>query len=174
MFFPECIDDYVPSDAPVRAYDAFIEAMDLIQMGFQLDPHKVGCPQYNPKAMLKLLVYGYSYDVRSCRKLERACHYNISFMWLMGGLKPDFKTIAEFRRKNENVLKQIIKQCARLCVKLGLIEGNILFVDGSKMRANAGIANSWTKDRAVDALKNIDQRIDQLFAEVEAIDSSEA
>jgi transposase len=59
MFFPECIDDYVSADAPVRAYDAIIEAMNLNQMGFELDRHKVGCPQYDPKVMLKLLVYGF-------------------------------------------------------------------------------------------------------------------
>ena len=174
MFFPECIDDYVSADAPVRAYDAIIEAMNLNQMGFELDRHKVGCPQYDPKVMLKLLVYGYSYGVRSSRKLERACHYDTSFMWLTGGLKPDFKTIAEFRRKNKKALKCAIKECAHICIKLELIEGNILFIDGSKMRANAGIARSWTKAKAIDALKKIDHRIDLLLAEVEAVDAAEA
>lgn len=67
--FPQSIDEYIPEDAPVRAYDAFVEALDFKQMGVQLEPHKVGCPQYHPKAMLKLLVYGYSYGVRSSRKL---------------------------------------------------------------------------------------------------------
>jgi hypothetical protein len=86
--------------------------------------------------MLKLLVYGYSYGIRSSRKLERETHYNLSFIWLSGGLKPDFKTIAEFRRNNKAALANVLKQCARLCMKLGLIEGNTLFVDGSKIRAN--------------------------------------
>lgn len=124
--------------------------------------------------MLKLLVYGYSYGVRSSRKLERACHYNVSFMWLTGGLRPDFKTIAEFRRKNKKALKCTIKECAHICIKLELIEGNILFIDGSKMRANAGIARSWTEAKANDALKKIDHRIDLLLAEVEAVDTAEA
>ncbi len=74
VLFPACIDDYVGSDAPVRAYDAIIDALDLAAMGFDLNPHKVGSPQYDPRAMLKLLVYGYSYGVRSSRKLERECH----------------------------------------------------------------------------------------------------
>ena len=84
VLFPASIEDYVPAEAPVRVYDAIIEALDLESMGFEVDPHKVGCPQYNPMAMLKLLVYGCSYGVRSSRKLERECHNNISFIWLMG------------------------------------------------------------------------------------------
>ena len=100
--FPQSIDEYVPPDAPVRAYDAMIGKMDMQSMGFEIDPDKVGCPQYDPSAMLKLLVYGYAYGIRSSRKLERECNYNLSFIWLMSGLKPDHKTIAQFRRNNKN------------------------------------------------------------------------
>ena len=115
--FPQSIDEYIPEDAPVRAYDAFVEALGLEQIGIQLEPHKIGCPQYDPKVMLKLLVYGYSYGVRSSRKLEREANYNLSFIWLAGGLRPDHKTIAEFRRKNKSALRKVLKQCARLCIK---------------------------------------------------------
>ena len=82
--------------------------------------------------MLKLLIYGYSHGIRSSRKLERAVHHNVSFIWLTGGLKPDHKTIAEFRRKNKGPLKEVIKQCTRLCIKFNLIDGNTLFVDSTK------------------------------------------
>jgi len=88
-FLPPSIEEYVPADAPVRVYDALVEALDFQELGLELDPHKIGCPEYDPKAMLKLLVYGYSYGIRSSRKLEREVHYNLSFIWLMGGLKPD-------------------------------------------------------------------------------------
>ena len=100
VLFPSSVDDYVGKDDPVRAYDLIIDALDLAELGIELAPDKVGCPQYDPKAMLRLLVYGYSYGIRSSRKLERETHYNLSFMWLTGGLKPDHKTIAEFRRNN--------------------------------------------------------------------------
>jgi transposase len=171
--FPQSIDEYIPEDAPVRAYDAFVEALGLEQTGIQLEPHKVGCPQYDPKVMLKLLVYGYSYGVRSSRKLERETHYNLSFIWLTGGLKPDHKTIAEFRRRNRSALKKVLRQCARLCMELGLIEGNTLFVDGTKIRANASIKNTWTKERCKKHLKNIDKRIKQILSECESVDRSE-
>jgi transposase len=174
MLFPQSIDEYVPSDAPVRAYDVFVDALDLEALGIGLDPGKVGCPQYDPTVMLKLLLYGYSYGVRSSRKLERETHYNVSFMWLMGGLKPDFKTISEFRRNHKAALANVLKQCARLCLKLGLIEGNTLFTDGSKIRANAGIANTWDEDRCAKRLEKIDARIGEILNECEQADRDEA
>ena len=88
-----------------------------------MNPHKVGNSAYDPKTMLKLVVYGYSYGIKGSRKLERAAHENLGFIWLMGGLKPDHKTIAEFRRNNKETLKLVLRQCARMCIKLGLIEG---------------------------------------------------
>jgi len=170
---PPSIEEYVSPDDPVRAYDAFVEALDFNELGLVLDPHKVGCPQYYPKAMLKLLTYGYSYGFRSSRKLERAIYHNVSFMWLMGGLKPDHKTIAEFRRKNKAAIKNVLKGCARLCIKLNLIAGNTLFVDGSKIRANASIKNTWTKEKCQRALGKIDSRIEAILSECDAVDEYE-
>jgi transposase len=115
--------------------------------------------------MLKLLVYEYSYGTRSSRKLERACHHNLSFIWLTSGLKPDHKTIAEFRRKNKEALAKVLKQCAKICIQLNLIEGNTLFVDGTKIRANASIQNTWTKEKAQKALKHIDERISDILTQ---------
>ncbi len=171
--FPQSIDEYIPQDAPVRAYDVFVDSLDFNELGIELEPHKVGCPQYDPKIMLKLLLYGYSYGVRSSRKLEREAHYNLSFIWLTGGLKPDHKTIAEFRKNNKVSLRKVLKQCARLCVKLDLIEGNTLFVDGTKIRANASIKNSWTKERCNRHLKKIDKRIKEILSECDAADRKE-
>jgi len=174
ILFPQSIDEYIPQDAAVRAYDAIVDKMDLQSMGFEIDPDKVGCPQYDPKIMLKLLVYGYSYGVRSSRKLERECHYNLSFIWLTAGLKPDHKTIAQFRRENKNALQKVIKQCAGICVELDLLDGNILFIDGSRMRANASIDRTITKQKALKTLKHIDQRISSMLSECEQTDSEES
>src|SRR5512137_2954685 len=113
---PQSIEDYVPAEHPVRVYDAFVEALDFGSLGIELDEEQVGNSEYDPRAMLKLLVYGYSYGVRSSRKLERETHDNLSFVWLMGGLRPDHKTIAEFRRQNRKALKEVLRQCARMCL----------------------------------------------------------
>jgi transposase len=147
QLFPACIEEYISPEDPVRAYDAFVEQVDFAQLGIKLNEHQVGPPEFDPRAMVKLLVYGYSYGIRSSRKLERATHHNVSFIWLMGGLKPDHKTIARFRRDNAAALKNILRQCAQVCLRLGLIAGNTPFVDGTKIRANASMKHTWTADR---------------------------
>lgn len=199
QLLPPSIEEYVSVNDPVRAYDAFVDALDFEELGIVWDEHKVGNSTYDPKAMLKLLVYGYSYGHRSSRRLERAVHHNVSFMWLMGNLKPDHKTIANFRKNNKSVLKKVLQQsfdfaqdsepvelCARLCIKLDLIEGNTLFVDSSKIRANASILrftqdgersrtikNTWTEDKCNRYLKHIDEHIESILAECEAVDERE-
>jgi len=171
--FPPTLEQLVQQDAPVRVYNAFVDSMDIPSLGIKWEPDRVGNPAYDPKAMLKLLVYGYSYGIRSSRKLERACYDNVSFMWLVGGLTPDHKTISEFRRKNKGAVKKVLTQSARVCIKIGLIDGNVLFVDGSKIRANASIAKSWTRERAIKALVDIDGRVEKLLADCEAVDVEE-
>jgi len=171
--FPANIEDYVSPNDPVRAYDAFVEALDFNELRIKLDENQVGNPEYDPKAMVKLLTFGYSYGTRSSRKLERAVYHNIAFIWLVGGLKPDHKTIAEFRRKNKPALKNILRQCARLCIELGLIAGNTLFADGTKIRANASIKNTWTKEKCEKYLQDIDQHIESILSECDALDDEE-
>src|SRR4030043_823486 len=171
--FPQSIEDYVAANGPVRAYDAFVEALDFNALGIEIDPNQVGNSEYDPKAMLKLFVYGYSYGIKTSRKLERETHHNLSFIWLMGGLKPDHKTIAEFRRKNKGALKNVLRQCARMCLKLDLIAGNVLFVDGSKIRANASRAQTHDQAYYEQHLSEIDRRIEQLVEECEKIDELE-
>ena len=171
--FPPSVEDYVPKDAAVRAYDAMVEALDFKELGIEIEPNAVGNPQYDPKAMLKLHIYGIAYGIRSSRKLEREAHYNISFIWLIKQLKPDHKTIAEFRRKNKKALQNVLKQCARMCLKLELLEGNTLFVDGSKIRASASIKNEWTKERCEKVLKKADENIDSILRECEDTDLRE-
>lgn len=171
--FPQSIEDYVAPSDPVRAYDAFVEALDFNTLGIEIDPNQVGNSEYDPKAMLKLYVYGYSYGIKTSRKLERETHHNLSFIWLMGGLKPDHKTIAEFRRKNKGALKKVLRQCARMCLKLDLIAGNVLFRDGAKIRANASRAQTHDQAYYEQNLSEIDCRIEELVEECEKIDETE-
>ena len=170
---PRSIEDYVGSDNPVRAYDIFVEALNFHELGIEINPAKVGNSEYEPRSMFKLLVYGYSYGVKSSRKLERECYHNLAFIWLMGGLRPDHKTIAEFRRNNKKALQKVLQQCARMCIKLNLIGGNILFVDGTKIRANAGRHRSHDRAYYEKRLAEIDSRIAQLLIECETADQSE-
>ena len=171
---PPSIEDYVAEDDVVRAYDAFVDLLNWGELYFTMPDSNMGRPKYDPKSMLKLLLYSYSYGIRSSRKIERACYHNLSFIWLTGGLKPDHKTIAEFRRNNKKPLKNVFKQCVRFCLKCDLIEGNVLFVDGTKIRANASIKNTYTNEKCTKMLSKIDKRIDELLAECETIDQQES
>jgi transposase len=157
---PPVIEEYVAQDDPVRAYDAIIEAMDTDKLGLVIERNQVGNPAYDPKTMLKLLVYGYSYGWHSSRKLERACHHNLSFIWLMGGLKPDHKTIANFRKDNKGVIREVLKQTARICLRIDLIEGNCLFSDSTKVRGAASISETRT-------LKGWEQKLEARYASEE-------
>lgn len=172
-FLPKSIEEYVGEDDPVRVYDAFVDQLDFKKLNIRISLNSNGHPLYDPKAMLKLVLYGYSYGTRSSRKLEKATYHNLSFIWLMGGLKPDHKTISRFRKNNLVTIKDLLKQCARLCLELNLIEGNTLFVDGSKIRGNASIKNTWTKEKCERALEHIDENIKEILKECQREDKKE-
>lgn len=173
MLFPPSIEEYIASDDPVRVYDAFVDQLDLAALGIHLNAQQVGAPEYDPRAMLKLLVYGYAYGIRSSRKLERAVHHNLSFIWLVGGLKPDHKTIARFRRDHREALKAVLKHGVRVCLKLNLISGNTLFVDGTRLAANASLRHGWTRKQWEGLLRETDRRIEAILVESEATDLAE-
>src|SRR6187399_895203 len=98
---PEYLDDYIAEDNPVRAVDAFVDELDLKQLGFAgADPAATGRPAYHPAVLLKLYIYGYLNRIPSSRRLERETQRNVELMWLTGRLAPDFKTIADFRKNN--------------------------------------------------------------------------
>jgi len=173
QLLPPSIEQYVTSDDPVRVYDVFVESLNVDALGINTQCDREGNPAYDPRSMLKLLVYSYSYGVRSSRKIEREVNHNLSFMWLMGGLRPDHKTIAEFRRKNKEALRQVLRQCTHLCYKLNLIAGNILFVDGSKIRGNSALKNSWNLDKCDRVLEKAEKKIEEILREAEALDAEE-
>src|SRR5215204_3789204 len=97
--FPECLDDWIDEDNPVRVIDAFVDAIDLAELEFDgVVPEATGRPAYHPALLLKLYIYGYLNRVQSSRRLEREAARNVELMWLTGRLVPDHKTIADFRK----------------------------------------------------------------------------
>ncbi len=165
MLLPRYIEDFVKEDNVVRVYDEIINSYTNEELGLLYDENQVGNSRYNPKVMMKLLVYSYSYGIRSSRKIERALHDNMSFIWLAEGLEPDYKTISEFRRNNEIAMKKVLKLVVRLCMRLDLIRGNYLFVDGTKIKGNASMEKSWTKKKIKRYFKKLDERIDGILNE---------
>ena len=105
--FPERLDEAIEADNPVRVVDAFVDALDLAEIGFDVEPEATGRPGYHPATLLKIYLYGYLNQVQSSRRLERECQRNIEVMWLVGQLTPDFKTIADFRRNNGPAIRKV-------------------------------------------------------------------
>lgn len=170
---PRSIDEYVGEDDPVRVYDAFVSELNFQDLGISLDPYQGGPDEYDPKTMLKIIVYGYANSVRSSRKLERACHRDISFIWLTGGLAPDYRTIARFRKEHSDAIRQILREVVRLCIKWDLIEGNALFIDSTVLEANASIRKTFTPKNSKERLTRLDAHIDRLLKETEQLDKSD-
>jgi transposase len=127
----------LPEDAEVRAIDAIVEKMEISSMDFTYSETKeTGRKPYSPVDMFKLYAYSYFNGIRSSRKIERECYRNIEIMWLINGLKPDFKTIADFRKNNKQPIKQAFHKFSMICDELGLVGKEIVAVDGSKFRAS--------------------------------------
>ena len=108
---PECLDDFVPEDNPVRVVEAFVDTLPLEKLGFSgVVPQVTGRPAYHPAVMLKIYLYGYLNRVHSSRRLERECQRNVELMWLTGRLAPDFKTIANFRKDNGVGIRHVCRE----------------------------------------------------------------
>ena len=129
---PECLDDFIAEDNPVRVVDAFVQELDLTALGFKgTMPASTGRPSYDPAVLLKIYIYGYLNRVQSSRRLERECQRNIELMWLTGRLAPDFKTIADFRHDNPAGIRNVFRHFVSICRQLKLLSQGVVAVDGS-------------------------------------------
>lgn len=132
----ECLDDFVAEDNPVRVIKAFIDELDLAELGFDgTQAAATGRPGYHPSVLLKIYLYGYINRIQSSRRLEREAQRNIELMWLTGRLAPDVKTIADFRRDNKPGIRNTCRRFIELCRQLKLFTQAVVAVDGSKFKA---------------------------------------
>lgn len=174
ILFPETLEEYVSPENPVRFIDAFVAKLDMAELGFERAvPAREGAPGYDPRDLLKLFIYGYLNKTRSSRRLERETHRNLEVIWLMRRLRPDHKSIAEFRRKHPKALKQVGKEFVLLCRTLDLFSAQLVFIDGSKFRAVNGKDRNFTVPKLQILLSRIDANIQQYLASVEAQDAEE-
>jgi len=155
---PMSFDETIGEDNPVRVIDAFVEMLDNNTLHCKYsEPKSTGRRPYNPKDMLKLYVYGYFYGIRTSRKLEKECIRNIEIMWLINKLTPDFKTIADFRKDNKEVVISMFKEFGLFCNELNLIGKEMVAIDGSKFRACNGRRKNFTKRKIEKMLEHYEQ-----------------
>ena len=161
LLLPEAVDDYVGSDNPVRFIDAFVDGLDLAAAGFlRVEAKAMGRPGYAPGDLLKLYIYGYLNRVRSSRRLERECHRNIEVIWLLRTLKPDFKTIADFRRDNRAAFRAVFRQFVLLCRRLDLYGRELLAVDGTRIKAVNNKDRNFTRSSLREFIRRADERLE--------------
>ena len=175
LLFPEAIDDYVGPDNPVRFIDAFVDGLDLAAAGFaRVAPEKTGRPGYAPGDLLKLYIYGYLNRVRSSRRLEAECHRNVEVIWLLRTLKPDFKTIADFRADNRKAFRAVFRRFVVLCRELDLFGRELLGVDGTRIKAVNNKDRNYTKNSLEKFIKNVDERLDEYLKRLDEGDATES
>jgi transposase len=171
---PDCLDDYVSDENPVRVIEAFVESLDLTSLGFMHStPNKVGRPPYNPSDLLKLYIYGYLNRLRSSRRLEREAHINLELIWLLRDLKPDYRTIARYRRDHALVLKGVFRAFVDLCSSLNLYGRELIAIDGSKFKAVNSKDRNFSATKLKDRIKRIDKNIEDYLQALEESDTNE-
>ena len=169
--FPAHLEDFVDEDNPVRAVDAFVDALDLRELGFAaVDPSATGRPGYHPAMLLKLYIYGYLNRIPSSRRLEREAVRNVELMWLTGRLAPDHKTIADFRKDHGAAIQKVCAQFVILCRELGLFSKAIVAVDGSKFKAVNSRDHNFTANKVAKRIEQAQINISRYLVALERAD----
>jgi transposase len=168
------LSDGIGANHPVRFIDAFVDKIDLLQIGFKLKPIKEeGRPSFEPKVFLKLYLYGYLNGVRSSRKLERECRCNVEVHWLLGKLVPNYHSIADFRKDHPLALKALFRLYVLFLKDLDLIGGEVVAIDGTKFRASNSKKNNYSPKKLERHLAYIEEKTAEYLSQLEEQDATE-
>jgi transposase len=175
VLFPERLDEWITEDNPVRVVDAFVEELDLAELGFgRAEPADTGRPAYHPATLLKIYIYGYLNRVQSSRRLEREAQRNVELIWLTGRLMPDFKTIADFRKDNGEAIRKVCRQFVELSRRVGLFSEAMVAVDGSKFKAVNARDKNFTQHKIDVRLKHLEESIERYLVDLDRADREPA
>ncbi len=172
LLLPERLEDYVGDDNPVRFIEAFVDRLEMGDCGFERSAANArGRPSYDPRDLLKLYLYGYMNRTRSSRMLERACHVNLEAIWLMRKLRPDHKTIAEFRRRNPKAFKAVFRKFVLLSRNLGLLGGDLVAIDGTKLKGVNSPRKNLTRSKLQRMIRDADARLEDYLRRMDDQDA---
>jgi transposase len=171
---PECLEDWIDKDNPVRAIDAFVDTLDLAELGFEgVEPAETGRPSYHPSILLKLYVYGYLNRVQSSRRLEREAGRNVEMMWLLGRLVPDHKTVADFRKDNGRSIRKVCTRFIELCREMGLLAKASVAIDGSKFKAVNNRDRNFTRAKVERRRAQLEESVARYLSQLDTADRQE-
>jgi transposase len=175
FLLPKTIEEYVEPDTPVRFIDAYVNTLDMEKLGFtHSTPQELGRPSYNPKDLCKLYLYGGLNHIRSSRKLERESKTNLECIWLLKGLTPDFKTIADFRKDNPLAIGALFKQFVSFLKELSLYGAKQVAIDGTKLRAVNANDKAFNQKALAKRIKVMEKSVKHYLEELDAADEQEA
>jgi transposase len=171
---PECLDDWIGEDNPVRVIDAFVDAANLIELGFAgVEPEATGRPSYHPSVLLKLYIYGYLNRVQSSRRLEREAGRNFEVMWLLARLIPDHKTVADFRKDNGSAIRKVCARFVELCREMGLLATASVAIDGSKFKAVNNRDKNFTRAKVERRRAQLEESVARYLSQLDTADRQE-
>jgi transposase len=160
QMFMFSLESSIASDSFARVVDAFVDSIDLKSFGFShVECHEEGRPPYHPSVLMKLYLYGYHHGIRTSRKLEREAQTNFECMWLLTGLRPRYKTIADFRKNHSKAFREVFRRFVYLLKQWDLVEGETIAIDSFKIRANNSLKNNFNENKLKRHLEYIDARI---------------
>jgi len=172
--FPECLEDWIHEDNPVRVIDVFVDELDLGELGFGgVDPEATGRPSYHPSMLVKLYIYGYLNRVQSSRRLEHEAGRNVEVMWLTRRLAPDHKTIADFRKDNGRAIRQVCARFVALCRTMGLLTEASVAIDGSKFKAVNNRDKNFTRAKMDRRMAQIEESVARYLQQLDTADRQE-
>jgi len=172
--FPECLDDWIDEDNPVRVIDAFVDRLDLAELGFDgVEPAETGRPAYHPSVLLKLYVYGYLNRVQSSRRLEREAGRNVEVMWLLGHLVPDHKTVADFRKDCGRAIRKVCARFVELCREMDLLVKASVAIDGSKFKAVNNRDRNFTRAKVERRRAQLEESVARYLSQLDTADRQE-
>jgi len=173
LLLPPSLDEWLSADHLARFIaDLVDEHLDLSRIHAAYTEGR-GAPPYDPRLMVRVLLYGYTTGVRSSRKLEAACVDVVAFRWLAAGTAPDYRSIARFRKRHLSALGHLFVQALALCRAAGMVRLGRVALDGTKLRANASRRKAMSYARMSEKEKILAQEVSALLAEAEAIDAAE-
>lgn len=162
------LDEMIDKENPVRAIDAFAESLCLSDMGIkEYEKHNPGQQPYERKDLLKLFIYGYFNKIRSSRALETECKRNIELMWLVNGIRPDHGTISLFLKENRKSFKKVMRTFTCLLKGWGLIDGELIAIDGTKIKAQNSKGNYITSNGLTKKINYLDEKIENYLQRLE-------
>ena len=160
QLLPPCLEDYVAPDAPARFIDAYVESLDFAALGFRrAQAAPIGRPPYHPADLTKLYLCGYLHRIRPSRRLAAEATRNLELIWLLRSLRPDFKTIADFRKDNRQAFKALFNNFNLLCRRLDLFGAELVAIDGAKFKAVNNARRHYTQEQLQELVQTIEARI---------------